>query len=81
MCYIPCPSKYDYNEQYLVRSTDHAALHYSVFSLPLLPHPSHPKYSPQHPILKHTQPMLVAPLPSHRPSLTLICIGRLTYLI
>jgi hypothetical protein len=62
MCYMPCPSQYDYNEQYLVRSIDHAAPHYSIFSIPLLPHPSHPKYPPQHPILKHIQPILVAPL-------------------
>jgi hypothetical protein len=27
-----------------------------VFFTPLLPHPSRPKYSPQHPILKHPQP-------------------------
>jgi hypothetical protein len=28
-------------EQYLVRSTDHLALHYVVFSTPLLPRPSY----------------------------------------
>ena len=62
LCYMHCPSQYDYNEQFLVRSTDHAAPHYSISSIPLLPHPCHPKYSPQHPILKHPQPMLLAPL-------------------
>jgi hypothetical protein len=62
MYYMSCPSKYDYNEQYLVRSTDHAAPHYSISSIPLLPHPSHPKYPPQHPILKH--PQLCSLLPS-----------------
>ena len=41
-------------EQYWRRSsTDHQAIHYVVFSTPLLPRPSRPKYSPQHPILKH----------------------------
>jgi len=62
MCYMLCPSQYDHNEQYLVRSRDHAAPHYSFSSIPLLPHPSHSKYPPQHPILKHPQPMLFAPL-------------------
>ena len=76
MCYMPCPSQYDYNEQYLVRITDHAAPHYSIFSIPPLPHPSHPKYPPQHPILKHTQPCSLLSCQCHRPSLTLIYLYR-----
>jgi len=31
----------------------------SFLSTPLLPHPLRPKYSPQHPILKHPQPALL----------------------
>jgi len=83
MCYMPCPFQYDYNEQYLVRSTDHAAPHYSTFSIPLLPHPSHPKYPPQHPNLKthsthaRCSPVNVTDQVRH----SFICKGRLTYLI
>jgi len=40
-----------------VSSTDYKALRYVVFSTPLLPRPLSPKYLPQHPILKHPQPM------------------------
>ena len=45
--------------QYWVSSTDNKAPHYVVFSTPLLPQPFRPKYSPQHPILKHPQPTLL----------------------
>ena len=38
-------------EQYWVRSIDHQAPHYIVFSTP--------KYFPQHPILKHSQPIVL----------------------
>jgi hypothetical protein len=60
-CYMPCPSQYDYNEWYLARRTHHADYYYSVSSISLLPHPSHPKYPPHHPILKQPQPMFLAP--------------------
>ena len=44
-------------ENYWVSSTDHWTPHYVVSSTPLLPLLSlRPKYSPQHPILKHPQP-------------------------
>jgi len=42
--------------QYAVRSTDHQDLHYVIFSIPRYLVPLRPKYSPQHPILKHPQP-------------------------
>jgi hypothetical protein len=39
-----------------VRSTDHSATHYVIFSIPRYLVPLRPKYSPQYPILKHLQP-------------------------
>jgi hypothetical protein len=40
-------------------STIHEVPCYVVFSTPLLPRPSQPKYPPQHPILEHPQSMLL----------------------
>jgi len=40
-----------------VKSTNHKAPHYAVFSSPVLPLPFLPKYLPQHPILKVPQPI------------------------
>ena len=40
-------------EKYLVRSTDHKVLHHVFFSTPCHLVPIRPKYSSQHPILKH----------------------------
>ena len=57
--YMPRPShssRFLSPEHYWVRSTDHEAPHYVVFSTPMLPRPSQAKYSPQHPILKRPQP-------------------------
>jgi len=45
----------------MVRGTDHTAPRYVVFSTPLSPRPSRPKYLPQYPILKHLQPMSLTP--------------------
>jgi hypothetical protein len=42
--------------QYWVRSTNHEAQHYDVFCTPSYLVPLRPKYSLQHPILKHPQP-------------------------
>jgi hypothetical protein len=41
--------------RYLVRNTDHSVPHYAIFSIPRYLVPLRPKYSPQHPILKHPQ--------------------------
>jgi hypothetical protein len=43
-------------EQHWFKSTDQSAPHYVVFSFPFYLVPLRPKYSPQRPILKHTQP-------------------------
>ena len=44
-------------KQYWVRSTDHKAPHYVVFSPTCYLPPPRPKYSLQHPIPKHPQPI------------------------
>ena len=54
--------------QYWVRSTDHSAPHYVLYPLSCYLVPPRPKYSPQHPILKHPQPTYL-PL-CQRPSFT-----------
>jgi len=41
-----------------VSSTDHKASRYAVFSTPSYLVPLRPVYLPQHPTLKHPQPML-----------------------
>ena len=46
---------------FLVRSADHKAPNYVVFSTPLLPRPSS-KYTPQHPILSNPQPSVSSSL-------------------
>jgi hypothetical protein len=65
MCYMPPPPpkisfflicSYDL---YLVKSADHKAPRYVVFSTPLLPRPLWSKYLPQHPINQHTQPLFI----------------------
>jgi hypothetical protein len=55
-------------EWYLVRNTDHKALCYVVFSIPLLSRPSYAKYPPQHPILQNPQPTFLPQC--KRPSFT-----------
>src|SRR5215469_17443073 len=45
--------------QYWVRSKDHYVPHYVIFSIPCYLVPLRPKYSPQHPILKHPKPTLL----------------------
>jgi len=47
----------------LVKSTEHKAPRYIVFSAPLFPVPLRPKYLPEHRILEHLQPMF---LPRHK---------------
>jgi hypothetical protein len=47
---------YHIHKKYLVRSTQHKALCYVVFSTPLLPRPFASKYHPQHPILENPKP-------------------------
>src|SRR5215469_14425939 len=54
--------------QYWVRNTDHSAPHYVTFSIPCHLFPLRPKYSPQHPILKHPQPTFLPQC--QRPSFT-----------
>ena len=55
-------------EQYWVRSTDHQAPHYVVFSTPCYLVPLRPQYSPQNPILKHPHPSFLPQC--ERPSFT-----------
>ena len=64
-------------EIYWVRSTDHSAPHYAVFSTLLLLVPLRPKYSPQRPIPKHPQPKFL--LQCERPSFTPIQNNRQIY--
>ena len=46
-------------EQYFVSITEHLAPHDVVFSTPLSPRPPHRQiFPPQHPILKHPQPVV-----------------------
>jgi hypothetical protein len=56
-------------EQYLVKSAEHKAHRYVVFSTPLL-HlvPRRPKYPPQHPIFENPQPTFLTQY--GRPSFT-----------
>ena len=64
-------------QQYWVRSTDHSAPHYVIFSSPRYLVPFRPKYSPQHPVLKHPCPMFL-PL-CERPCFTPIQNNRQNY--
>jgi hypothetical protein len=78
--YTPLPSTYVLHDppisifsilspaRYWVRSTNHSAPHYVILSIPRLLQPLRPKYSLQHPILKHPQPMFL--LQCQRPSFT-----------
>ena len=54
--------------QYWVRSEDLQDPHYVIFSIPCYIVPLRPKYSPQHPILKHPQPTFLPQC--QRPSFT-----------
>ena len=64
-------------EQYWARNTDHLASYYVVLSLPCYLVPLRSKYSPQHPILKHSQ---LTFLPQcERPSFTPIHNSRQNY--
>jgi len=62
-----------FGEQYISLSPSH----YVVFSTPLSPCPLRPKYSPQHPVLKHPQPTF--PPQCERPSFTPIQNKRQNY--
>ena len=56
--YVPCqyhPSRFDLPNSVWCR-THYEAPHYVVVFTPLLPRPSLPQISPQHPMLKHPQP-------------------------
>ena len=63
-------------EQYWMRSTDHYAPHCVLFFTSLLPRPS-PKYFPQHPVPKHSQPKFLPQC--ERPSFTPIENKRQNY--
>ena len=69
MLHAPPISFFIWSPEYLASNTDHEAPHYVVFSTPYLV-PLRPKYPPQHPILKHPQPMFVPQCEG--PSLTTI---------
>ena len=45
--------------QYWVRSTNHLAPHYAISSIPPYLVPPRSKYSPQHHVLKHSQPFSI----------------------
>ena len=62
-----------FGEQYRSLSPSH----YAVLSTPLSPCPLRPKYSPQHPVLKHPQPTF--PPQCERPSITPIQNNRQNY--
>ena len=64
-------------EQYMVSSTDHSAPHYVVSFTPRLLVSLRPKYSPQHPILKHPQSTFLPQC--QRPSFTPIQNTRVNY--